>query len=297
MAASGKNEVGASADQALLEHTGDGDIRMFRLPELHGVEVMDVRNVSRRWVQFHETYTFCVASRIEDPTIEVPWRYRQRTHVMEVDRVQLMEPGELHANLTTAPRADFRVVLISPERMASAARELGWKGEARLHLRTAQLPNGAVRRALQGLAGNIVDSGDVERAELGIYRLIEVLSDHLCLERRLPTVPKERARKAALSARDLIHARWNQHLPVEDLSREVGLPLSTLERCFTQTFGVSPRQYQNHIRTTRGKVLLASSNDSVTTIARACGFRDPDYFARLFHRDFGCSPQHYRVKL
>src|SRR4051812_22786186 len=57
----------------------EGSIQFVRLRGLPGVEVMDVRHVSRKWAYFHETYSLCVASWVANPR-DIPWRYRQRTH-------------------------------------------------------------------------------------------------------------------------------------------------------------------------------------------------------------------------
>ncbi|HXK19609.1 MAG TPA: AraC family transcriptional regulator [Polyangiaceae bacterium] len=276
---------------------GQGRIDLLRLSRLGGVEVMDVEDVSRKWTYFHETYSFCVASRVAS-TEAVPWRYRLRTQSMHSEGVQLMEPGELHANLVDAPRADFRVLMLSPKRVMEVARQLGWERESPLHLRVAQLGHGAVRKSLQTLMKAIVDDGDLERSELGVYRLLETLSKHGCLETRLPTRrdPRCRGESAAWRARDLIHEHWNQHLPVDVVTTMVGIPMSTLERAFKAAYGTSPRQYQTHLRLIRAKELLKNGQTSVTAAASEVGFHDPDYFSRIFRREFGSGPNGYRMR-
>jgi AraC-like DNA-binding protein len=283
-----------SAPDATTCGDPDGVIQLVRLPNLVGVEVMDVQGVSRQWTYFHETYSFCVASWVEDIR-EIPWKYRQRVHRMTVDRVQLMEPGELHANLMVAPRANFRVLMLSPCLVEKVAAQLGHERPLPLHLKTAQLGDGQVRRLLAKLTTVIVESSDAERAENGVCRLLELLSDHGHFETSWASQSRRQSRRAALLARDLIHERWNEHLSLGALSSEVGQSLSTLERTFREAFATSPRQYQNHLRLARGKGLLLSSEDSIRTVAERCGFGDRKYFARLFRREFGCSPQSYRA--
>jgi AraC-like DNA-binding protein len=271
----------------------DGAIELIRLPNLPGVEVMDVQGVSRQWAYFHETYSFCVARWVED-TREIPWKYRLRTHRMTVDRVQLMEPGEFHANLMVAPRANFRVLMLAPSLVEKVARQLGHEHAFPLHLSTAQLGDGPVRQLLHKLTSIIVEAGDAQRADDGICRLLQLLSQQRCFETTLAPPSRKQSRRAALLARDLIHDRWNEHLSLNALSAEVGLPLSTLERAFGEAFATSPRQYQNHVRLVRGKGLLLNTADPIRGVAENCGFSDPKYFARLFRREFGCGPQSYR---
>jgi AraC-like DNA-binding protein len=270
---------------------GEGSIGFVRYPELFGAEVMDVRGVSRKWSYFHETYAFCSASWVADPR-DVPWRYRQRTHLMNPDGVQLMQPGELHANLHVAPPANFRVLFVAPATMQRLCREVG--APDRLpHLTVAQLYDGPVRRVLHELTSALVQERDLERAELGLYRLVETLWRHEGLESQPPSSLRERGRKPILVARDLIHSSWNEHLPISTLVGEVKLPLATLERAFRDTFGTSPRQYQLRLRLMRGKELFRKGETSVTSVAHSCGFQDPKYFSRIFKREFGCQPSDY----
>lgn len=279
-------------DSAVKPGAGPGTIGFVRFEELPGVEVMDVRQVSRKWSYFHETFTFCLVSRVDDAR-DIGWRYRQATHQMRPEGVQLMEPGELHANVDVAPHADFRVLLLCPALVLDLCRRLGGS-ERPPHLTVAQLYGGPVRRVLRELTVALVDNEDVERAELGLYRLLQTLGDQGCLEGMRSPARRERGRKAVLAARDLIHASWNQHLPVTTLTQQVQLPLATLERAFREVFGTSPHQYQLRLRLMRGKELFKTANASVAEVARWCGFRDPKYFSRIFKREFGCQPSDYK---
>jgi AraC-like DNA-binding protein len=271
----------------------EGSIRFVRLPELPGVEVMDVRHVTRKWAYFHETYSLCVASWVADPR-DIPWRYRQRTHQMNPTGVQLMEPGEFHANLVEAPPADFRVLMLGPELVRKLSVELSGRDRP-VHFTQAQLYAGPVRDALSTLVASVVDTGDTELAEERLYKVFGLLGSHGCLELGAPSTLTERGRRRVRTARDLIHSAWNQHLPLAAISAAADLPIATLERAFYEAYGTSPRQYQIHLRLMRGKELLRRGEAQVLSAARACGFRDPKYFTRLFKREFGCPPSAYRL--
>jgi AraC-like DNA-binding protein len=264
-----------------------------RFQALPGLEVMDVRGISRLWANFHETYSFCVATWV-DEAVEVPWKYRRRTHRMNVDRVQLMEPGEFHTNLRTAPPADFRVLMLSPDLVARVAQSLGWEKTSPLHLKVADLGDGPVRRILRRLTTAAVEDRSVERAHADLSALLSTLSTNSCLERPIPNGPGRPSRKLALRARDFIHDRWALHVPLEDISGDLGVSIPTLERVFSEAFGTTPKRYQNHVRLMRGKMLLAAPDHSIKTISKLCGFDDRKYFARLFRRQFGHSPESYR---
>lgn len=290
MRVDGSDAREASAAEALSKE--QGSIQFVRLPALPGVEVMEVRHVSRKWAYFHETYSLCVASWVEDGR-EVPWRYRQRTYQMTGTGVQLMEPGEFHANLRPAPPADFRVLLLAPEMVRRVWSELSGRDQV-VHFCQAQLNGGPVRDALIALAGSVVDSRDAELAEHRLYGAFATLAEHRCLDAAAPSKLVRRTQRGVRTARDLIHDAWNQHLPLAAISGAAGMPIATLERAFHVAYGTSPRQYQIHLRLMRGKELLRRGEAPVLDAAEACGFRDPKYFSRLFKREFGCPPSAYR---
>jgi AraC-like DNA-binding protein len=45
----------------------------------------------------------------------------------------------------------------------------------------------------------------------------------------------------------------------------------------------------------RAASLLVSGAASVKEVSRACGFDDPNYFAKAFRRSFGASPTEFRT--
>ena len=75
-----------------------------------------------------------------------------------------------------------------------------------------------------------------------------------------------------------------------------GRRLRTLERVFIRHLGCSPGAYLIDRRLNRGAGLLASTDRTITEIAYSCGFRESNYFCKLFRRKFFLSPQEYRRK-
>jgi len=154
---------------------GEGSIDWLRLKNLRGVEVMDVRGVSRQWSHHHETYTICSASRVaENP--DVPWRYRRREYVMRLGGTQLMEPGELHANVRCAPVADFGVVLIEPVRFLELLHLVRGYAGRRPALTKAQVFHPGIERKVHEVLG-CVRSGDAAGGDDALLELVNALSE------------------------------------------------------------------------------------------------------------------------
>lgn len=67
-----------------------------------------------------------------------------------------------------------------------------------------------------------------------------------------------------------------------------------LSRCLKQYAGMSPLAYRHHLQIEHAKRLLAHSDEPLTAIGERCGFRDANYFSRLFKREAGLTPGEYR---
>ncbi len=65
-------------------------------------------------------------------------------------------------------------------------------------------------------------------------------------------------------------------------------------RCFESECGTTPARYLLALRLGAAKKLLASSDMSVSEIARQCGFADVYYFSRRFKREVGVTPLEFR---
>jgi AraC-like DNA-binding protein len=64
-------------------------------------------------------------------------------------------------------------------------------------------------------------------------------------------------------------------------------------RAFRAVFGISPARYLAAQRTRQAEELLGEGMPAVE-VARALGFTDPGYFNRMFRRQAGCAPGHWR---
>lgn len=90
-----------------------------------------------------------------------------------------------------------------------------------------------------------------------------------------------------------------QHYP-EPISRAqlahvAAMSESTFFRTFKQATGLSLRAYLLAFRLDRAAELLRTTSMPLHEIASACGFSDPSYLSRQFHRRFHLPPHHYRL--
>lgn len=117
------------------------------------------------------------------------------------------------------------------------------------------------------------------------------------------------AQRVSLQSR---HGMRNEHLvraiaameaniedPISPSLIAEGLGISTrqLERLFGRYLNSSPKHYFMEMRLNRAQNLLVQTEQSITEIAMACGFRSSSHFSKVFRGHFGKSPLSHRTTL
>lgn len=87
---------------------------------------------------------------------------------------------------------------------------------------------------------------------------------------------------------------FREDVPISELAHLAGLCESHFCRVFRLLTGKSPVEYRNRLRIGAAREQLSSSTEPVEQIAFACGFQDPNYFSRIFHKLESISPSEYR---
>ena len=91
----------------------------------------------------------------------------------------------------------------------------------------------------------------------------------------------------------------NPAAPVEikDFCQQENIGRSRLWELFRREYRVSPKQYHILKRIELSRMMLLSTNLSITTIALRAGFTDSAHFSKLFKKHHGQSPSQFRKKL
>ena len=97
-------------------------------------------------------------------------------------------------------------------------------------------------------------------------------------------------------SRAMSYARSNldQPLSVSDLCRVAGMSRRSLENAMQKACGVSPALFLQKLRQERAETLLRTTQMSIHSIARACGYVEPSVFSTAFRRWTNSSPREYR---
>ena len=69
-----------------------------------------------------------------------------------------------------------------------------------------------------------------------------------------------------------------------------------LSRLFSQQGTMSFVDYVRRVRMAKARMILQKYHLQISEVALRCGFRDSDYFCRVFRRQFGLTPGEYRTR-
>ena len=89
----------------------------------------------------------------------------------------------------------------------------------------------------------------------------------------------------------------NENLSIRLLARYAYLTPNYLAAVFKKETGTTIGQYCLNQRMERAKELLKNRTLKLHEIARMVGYRDAEYFSKIFKREVGCTPSRYRESL
>jgi AraC family transcriptional regulator len=94
--------------------------------------------------------------------------------------------------------------------------------------------------------------------------------------------------------RELVDAKVEDELSLEEMARSVGLSTAHFARMFRKSTGETPHQFVLRQRLERAKAMLRAPDARILDVAVACGFKTQQHFAQVFRDACGISPTGYR---
>lgn len=93
---------------------------------------------------------------------------------------------------------------------------------------------------------------------------------------------------------EFIKANYARKLSLEQIAASVHLSPSHISGLFRKETGQTLSAYISFVRIEKSKQLLKTTELSIADIAALCGFEEQSYFSRVFRKQTGMSPKHYR---
>lgn len=228
---------------------------------------------------------------------EVAYRVGDQERVIGPGGVFAMPPGHEHGWRLGSGRAlitGFQVAFSPPA-----------GGGAQLDAWYRRIVDGGWSLPAHPLAGALVDelhalAGGSDAGREGVGLLVRTLLVWLCGRlgqgsgrRRAPDlVGADRLER--LRAHVVEHL--TEDLPLAALARRMGVSPRHLNRLFVQANGVPLHRFILLQRLERASQALVWSDLPIAAVAAGAGFRDPDYFCRLFRRHYGLTAERWRAR-
>jgi len=91
-----------------------------------------------------------------------------------------------------------------------------------------------------------------------------------------------------------LDTEFANELRITELAEKTGFSAVYIRRAFAARYGSSPKEYLDQLRNEHAIRRLRFAGDSITDVARACGYPDVYQFSKTFKKRNGCSPSEYR---
>lgn len=100
---------------------------------------------------------------------------------------------------------------------------------------------------------------------------------------------------AAGLLREYLNAHYREDVKINLIAESLNYSSGHLSRVFQQCYDVPPNKYLITLRIRRACQLLASDDEpTASAVGAMVGYPEPGYFARIFKKYMGISPQQYR---
>lgn len=103
-------------------------------------------------------------------------------------------------------------------------------------------------------------------------------------------------RALLLQAKDYMDKNFYKAISLEEVADHIGISSYYLSKLFKERFQVTFIDYLTKTRLEKAKEHLLDPNVPLKEIALNIGYKDPNYFSRVFKKETGMSPSEYRLK-
>ena len=239
--------------------------------------------------------------------IEIKYFYDANSRIMigndildvKVGDIVVINPYEMHANINLAqePVMYYSIVVDIDFLGASGNQELDIR---RITLKEGKRFESLIRgdKRLQAIVTRVFEE---TRDKKEFYKIIVkglmseffalLLRDYLKGGGEPEEVFNVKKAELVLPALSKIHADYNEKISIEELAELCSISKYYFCRTFKQVMGITPAEYIINYRLRLADIMLKEGSETVSKIARTCGFEDESYFCRCYKKRRGISPK------
>lgn len=112
----------------------------------------------------------------------------------------------------------------------------------------------------------------------------------------ISTKKDEHENRLVRRAQEYIQENFHKDLSLDELSKELDISPYYFSKLFKEETGSNFVEYVTNLRMSRAKELLKDLGRSMKEICVEIGYSDPNYFSRIFKKNFGITPTEYRER-
>ena len=101
-------------------------------------------------------------------------------------------------------------------------------------------------------------------------------------------------RRAIMAVLEYINNKYDESVTVTALAKICNMSEPYFRRVFKTVVGKTPLEHLNKVRVQKACIFLLRDDETIITVAMACGFSSVSTFNRNFIRYVGCTPSEYR---
>lgn len=157
------------------------------------------------------------------------------------------------------------------------------------------------------LLGKLFLEIDAEYSQMGngfrfaimgnIYMIMRHLINHHIQNQETGLSTADQRRRAAITESiQYINTHYKDTITIKELSALLNYSESYYAHSFKEITGISVIDYINTLRIKKAKILLLTSDFSISEIAGLTGIGNINYFSRIFKQYCGITPREYRRK-
>jgi AraC-like DNA-binding protein len=264
----------------------DEFIAFTRTDTAPGVEILEAYNTGSPWVWVSRTYGMAMPTTWSGEAL-----CERRTYSVAPGTVFCSEPGDIFRLARVKRVGSFKALAFEPQALSEYLAEHDIYGEPQWlsHVLTM---SAEVAQRLGAVFSAYSSHSTAMHLQTSLTEVAAVIARELVRTRARRPRPLESYGSAAKRIREYLHEEDKPTLDLETLAKNVGMTRFGVVRVFKRQFGVTPYEYQIHLRISKALDLL-KQGQSASQVAACCGFSDQSHFIRHFKKRLGTTPGQY----
>lgn len=133
-----------------------------------------------------------------------------------------------------------------------------------------------------------------ENELMALAKLIEIILYVSELNEHRPTGSSDDMLPKICDCVALLENHYMKDFTLAELAERSYMSIRNFTRCFKRGTGISPIAFLQSVRLRHAADLLKNSTERISEIAFLCGFKDSNYFTKMFTMRYGIPPLVYR---